>query len=214
MIARILAIVSIPFSIFYGVELMELLISFDFSKITQLYFIIALAASGMFTLIFIRSDSYIAIFEHELVHNLIAVLTFRKPVGFNVRSGAGGQFEYYGRSNILIRLGPYFFPTIPAILFPLYWIVDEKFVNLFFILIGAGLGFQIVTNLKESHVHQTDLKQHGLLFSYLLVLCFNIIILGILFAFFQNEFGGINSFLSVGFKNTIDQVVSRVGLLF
>ena len=174
MIAKILAVVSIPFSLFYGIELITLLISFDFSKIAQLYFIIALAASGLFTLIFIRSDSYIAIFEHELVHNLMAVLTFRKPVGFNVRSGAGGQFEYYGRSNILIRLGPYFFQTIPAILFPLYWIVDEKFVNLFF----------------------------------------NIIILGMLFAFVQNEFGGINSFLSAGFKNTIDQIMGWVGLLF
>lgn len=85
-------------------------------------------------------------------------------------------------------------------------------MNLFFILIGAGLGFQIVTNLKESHVHQTDLKQHGLLFSYLLVLFFNIVILGVIFAFVQNQFSGITSFIKIGFNNTLAQMVSWVGL--
>lgn len=204
---RLLSILCIPLSMSYGIELIELLFSFNIADTMQSSFLIATVGSTLFCSKFVRSDSYLAIFEHEFVHNIMAFATFKKPVGFSVQRGYGGHFEYYGSGNLLIILGPYFFPTIPALVFPFYWVIDENYLRYFYALLGLGLGFQMVTNFKETHSQQSDLKVYGLVYSYLLIVFLNIIVIGCIFGFVQTGFNGISEFFTAGFNNIYNTII-------
>ena len=54
---------------------------------------------------------FFSTFEHELTHNIWAMLFFRKPMGFHVNKDGSGLFEFIpgGKfSDIFISLAPYF----------------------------------------------------------------------------------------------------------
>lgn len=203
---RLLAILTLPFSFLYGQELMVLLLSYNFNNPLHLIFVVSTIFSFFICLIFISSGSFIAIFEHELTHNILAIMTFKAPTGFIVEKGTGGLFQFNGGGNFLITLAPYFFLTVPILIFPLYFVIDAEYLRLYYIAIGIGTGFQIATTIKEIHPKQPDLMVHGLFYSYILILFLNIISYGMLIGFTQDGITGIYSFINNGLQNTVQML--------
>ena len=117
--------------------------------------------------------------EHELTHALTALLFLRR-----VRSiSAGekhGETEFSGRGSAVITLAPYFLPTLallPLGLRPLLAPAYQTWVDL---LLGSLFLYYLISNLRESHPAQPDLRRHGLLFSYSVILPLNLLLLSLL----------------------------------
>jgi len=201
---------SLPFSVFYGIEMISWIASYDLSNSIETSFLLATGISFFVCFFFLSAGSYIAILDHELVHNIMAVLTFNKPMGLFVDRQNQGGFFYQGKGNVFITLGPYFFLTLPLIVFPLYWIIDKNFLDIYFIALGLGAGFQLSTTIKESHPRQSDFREYGLFFSYLIVIFFNIVFYGMLVSFTQSRMTGIKHFIKDGFNETVNFLGSLI----
>ena len=97
-----------------------------------------LGTIAFFILYFLLSNKlqYFSTFEHELTHNIWALLFFKKPRGFHVNTDGSGLFEWSGSSGLLsklfILLSPYFFPTITMFLILLSLIIKDGFISIFF----------------------------------------------------------------------------------
>jgi hypothetical protein len=137
----------LPLSYSFVLQFIELISAFNLHQ-PQIWFWSAFAFMALFTLIFIRQSSFIAILKHELCHNLFAILTFRKPTGLHVTAGKGGQFQHEGKSNFLMLLAPYFFPLLSALMM-LISLLGIRSIGLFLALLGATIAFDLFTALKD-----------------------------------------------------------------
>ena len=172
----------------------------------QLWFWSACGFMVLFSLIFIRQSAFIAILKHELCHNLFAILTFRKPTGLHVTAGKGGEFQHQGKTNFLMLLAPYFFPLLSAVmmLIPLFGIRAH---NLFFGLLGATVGFDLLTSLKDIHLKQTDLRKYGLFFSWCFILLAALIFYGMLIAYVTDGYPAAGHYFLDGFVKSWGRVM-------
>jgi hypothetical protein len=216
MIIRILiSIIFIPLCYFYGAELIDLIRLISLKNSVHLAFMAAFAGSTLLFLIFLGRGSFISIFEHELTHNLWAILTFRKPVGFQVFKGQGGRFYAEGKDNYMITLSPYFFLTLSFLFLPLFLVIQPSYHKAFMIILGILTGFHTSTTIKETGLRQDDLHTFGILFSLIFILLGNIISYGIILSFVTGGWEGIKEFLFSGMKDIIsygkDIVVNLVG---
>ena len=211
---KILSLLLIPFIYFYGSVFLVLLQQISLNDSFQLIFWISFGISAVIFFIFLSSSSFFAIFEHELTHNIWAVLTFNKPVGFHVRKGEGGLFEYHGKGNFLITLSPYFFLTFSFIALPFYLIIKEEFYLYFFIVLGIFTGYHTSSTIKETKLQQPDLKVNGYFVSIVVIILGNILNYGLIIAFTIGGWGKMWEFLRSGMlefgefvMNVVDKVV-------
>ena len=109
------------------------------------------------------------ILEHELTHLMVALLMFRKPVRV-VADSEGGETEYTGRGSVFIRLAPYILPSTTLIALGLLALfkIDRSAELVFFLALTWGC--HLSTGLVEASPRQTDLREGGLLVSYVTVL--------------------------------------------
>lgn len=190
-------LVFIPLILGYGWQFSALWNELSFTG-HQLWFWCAFIGTGLLIFIFLPQGSYFSILKHELIHNLFAILTFKKPEGIHVNRGKGGQFSYSGKSNPLIILSPYFFPLVTSILM-LIFLFGLKNINIFFLFFGITCAFDMVTSLKDTHLKQTDLKIYGLFFSIIFIIAFWIINWGMVFNFVvYGSFSQIDNYLYNG----------------
>ncbi|MBC8478429.1 hypothetical protein H8D51_02685 [bacterium] len=117
--------------------------------------------------------------EHELTHALTALLMWRR-----VRSiSAGerqGETQFSGRGSVCITLTPYFLPTLALLPLGLRPLLAPSWQSWVDALLGALFIYYLISNLRESHPAQPDLRRHGLLFSYSVILPLNLILLFLL----------------------------------
>lgn len=146
-------------------------------------------------------------FSHEMAHLILALLTFRKILSFQVGT-EGGVVWTSGKSNIgmvPMTLAPY---CLPWMTFLLLMIRDLIMVNYYWgfdILIGITLAFHVVTMKEQTKTFQPDIRNYPLWFSYLYIWCarvMNIVI--VLVAYWQSK----NFFTAVWFlfENCIDKI--------
>ena len=160
--------------------------------------------------------SFFIVFEHELTHNIWAMLFFMKPMGFHVKEdGTGGYFVHSANGNtklkdIFIRLSPYFFPTACFLWIPFCIVWKEEYLLYYFSIMGVFWGYHIMSTIQETGSHQSDLRAHGLTYSYLLILPLYIIFNGIIIALLNNGFSGIIDFLLF---NSIDTTKDLINFL-
>lgn len=202
----LLSILVLPLIFFYGKSFFLLFGMISLADPFQLWFFIAFAGAAVLSFLFISSGSFLATFEHELTHNLFAILTFNKPTGFHVNRDGSGLFQYRGRGNILITLGPYFFQTFSFMILPLYLVIMPKYHVYFFVLLGILTGYHSSSTIKEFGFRQPDIRKNGILFSTILVLFLNIISFGILLAFVIGNWQGIGEFLVGGMRDLFEIV--------
>lgn len=194
----LLSIVFIPLIYFYGGSLWDLIKVISFDNPVQLAFVIALIGSTLLFAIFLRNGSFLAIFEHELTHNLWAIFTFKKPVGFQVFKDQGGRFYAEGGRNYMISLSPYFFLTFSFMFMPLFLFIQPSYYKSFMVVLGILTGFHTSTTIKETSFRQPDLEDYGLAFSFVFIIFGNIISYGIILSFVTGSWEGIKDFLVSG----------------
>lgn len=180
------------FAYTYAAKLWELFSVIDLTVPREGYFTYALAFSFVFTLIFFSANSFMSILNHELTHNLWALLSFSRPKSLQVKAGRGGNFAFDGRKNIMTVLSPYFFPLTTLFIFPLYFIISPNYLHYYFLVLGLSFGYSMATEIKQAHYSQSDLRVYGLVPSYLIIIFFQVFILGLLLFFVA---GGKNAVL-------------------
>lgn len=118
---------------------------------------------------------------HELTHALWTLLFGGRATGMRV-SDRGGQVRVT-KTNVWIDLSPYFFPFYTMLVLGVY-AVAGRFADLsvyrpFWMgLIGLTWGFHLTFTLSLA-LHQTDVQEHGRLFSYALIFAVNALGVGI-----------------------------------
>ena len=173
-----------------------------------------LGTIAFFILYFLLSNKlqYFSTFEHELTHNIWALLFFKKPRGFHVNTDGSGLFEWSGSSGLLsklfILLSPYFFPTITMFLILLSLIIKDGFISIFFLVIGISFGYHIVSTVKEMHLEQTDITENGYFTSFNTIVLMNLIMNGVVIAFINNGYNGIAEFFTSAYMYGYNLVIS------
>jgi hypothetical protein len=166
---------------------------------------------GLFSAILVAAKrtklEFFTTFEHELTHNIWALLFFMKPVGFHVNEDGSGLFQYIPKNSnifkaLLITLSPYFFPTACFLWLPFYIFWAENWHPLYFTFMGIFFGYHIVSSFHETKPYQSDITQFGKIFSYAIILPLYIIFNGAILVFITNGFSGIGELFSINFINS------------
>lgn len=129
----------------------------------------AAGGGAALTLLVLRFVPVLAVLEHELTHMLVALLHLRRPLSLSA-GARDGEVTYTGQSAMLIRLAPYVLPTFTlGLLFaaPLFAAAHHRTHVL---LCGLTWGFHVTTLLEEARPHQPDLKEGGLVRSFMALL--------------------------------------------
>lgn len=196
-IAVLLLSLCLPlFTYTYASKLWELFSVINLTVQREGYFTYAFAFALIVTLIFISANSFLSILNHELTHNLWAVLSFSRPTSLQVKAGKGGNFAFNGRKNIMTVLSPYFFPLTTLFIFPLYFIISPSYLQYYFLVLGLSFGYSVATEIKQAHYAQPDLRIYGWLPSYLIILFFQVFIAGLLLFFVGGGKSGVIEFIT------------------
>jgi len=204
---RILSIVFVPLIYFYGISIIRLFRAIDLGNNLHIYFLLGFIGALIIVRLFLRRISFFITFEHELTHNLWAILTFNKPTGFHVEANNGGLFTYSGKGNFIITLSPYFFQTLNLFLLFIMLFIQLQFYPLFYGLIGFAAGYHLVTDISDIHLQQSDLRVNGLIFSFIVIILGNILMFGLILSFIISGWSGIWNFMTSGIKGLFDLVI-------
>jgi len=133
---------------------------------------------------------YIYALGHETVHVLATWLSGGKVTSFHI--GEAGGSVTTTKTNLFIRLSPYFVPIHAIFLFLIYWILYKffnfsGFFNEFIFLVGFTMSFHIFMTIEVMKMSQPDMVKTGYLFSVFLIYVANIFVLtGVLSFIFGN----------------------------
>jgi hypothetical protein len=118
------------------------------------------------------------VLAHELTHALWGALMGARVQ--KLRVGSSGGSVTLTKSNFLIALAPYFFPFYTALvvcaylLLSLFVRVDRAYLW-WMGLVGFTWGFHLVFTLSTLARRQTDIDEHGRIFSYAVIYLANAI---------------------------------------
>ncbi len=203
MIERIAKAITLPVLPFlgygFGLALYERAV---FSNLpTQLTpFVLGMTAFYLFWRVFKKQFQIVCTFEHEITHVLFGLLFLKWPSEFVVTFRKGGHVRLSG-SNFVIYLAPYFFPTVPYLLIPLFFYVPLISIPFFYALLGATVSFHLVSTWAEIHLRQTDLQKAGYIFSLVFLPVANLIFYGALLVLIFSGADDFLEFWKAGFMN-------------
>lgn len=115
---------------------------------------------------------------HELTHALWGMVMGARVSKLKV-SGKGGSVQL-SKTNFLITLAPYFFPFYTFLVI-CAWFLLSVFYDLrtyepfWLALIGLTWGFHVTFTVSALTQHQTDVTDHGYVFSYAIIVLFNLL---------------------------------------
>ena len=208
----LLNIISLLLIIPFGYSFFNEITMFNLDVSKNYMFLIGLVAFLILGFLLSNKLQYFSTFEHELTHNIWALLFFKKPRGFHVNADGSGLFEWSGvtglLSKVFILLSPYFFPTITMFLILLSLIIKDGFISIFFLVIGISFGYHIVSTIKEMHLEQTDITENGYFTSFNTIVLMNLIMNGVVIAFINNGYNGIAEFFTSAYMYGYNLVIS------
>ena len=119
---------------------------------------------------------------HELTHALWGTLLGARVRKLRV-SAKGGSVQL-SKTNFLITLAPYFFPFYTFFVLVLYGLLliffeMSHYRQFWMSLIGLTWGFHVTFTIAMLLERQSDILDSGYLFSYVVILLANILILGV-----------------------------------
>ncbi|MEY4384896.1 MAG: hypothetical protein RLY20_179 [Verrucomicrobiota bacterium] len=123
---------------------------------------------------------WIYVLGHELTHALWAWLFGGEVKRLKVTSKGGHVIVT--KTNFLIALAPYFFPLYAAIVVAVF-VVGHLIWNWqgllvwFHLLLGAAYAFHVTLTLYILQTRQTDITEHGYLFSAVVIFIGNVLVL-------------------------------------
>jgi len=123
------------------------------------------------------------VFGHELTHALWVWLMGGRVTRFRV--GQDGGHIITDRTNFWIALAPYFFPLYSILAIALYgalslFINVRPYGQLLYAIIGATWAFHSTFTCWMILKNQTDLSDHGTLFSLILIYLMNLLLLTVM----------------------------------
>lgn len=150
------------------------------------FFILGIFLAKIFSLLYKKNDIFLSL-EHELTHGLFVIFSGGEILSISVEKNNGGLITM-DRSNFLISLSPYFFPTILLIFLLFSEIIGLPKNKIYYIINGILFYYHISSTIKETHSKQTDLLKHGLYNSYLFVFLMNFIIVSSILLFLSTGY--------------------------
>jgi hypothetical protein len=151
--------------------------------------------AGYFLLVLLtreRGRSFAHTFEHELTHLVAGLIFLQKPSKFRVGQHTG-ETELTG-SNWFISLAPYFLPLwalLPLLLLPL---LNPGGTLIALGALGFLYGLHLYSTLYEFGFYQTDVTEHGRIFSLFCVIALNALVLGLVCAAVTGGWPGIREY--------------------
>ena len=130
--------------------------------------------------ILVMRPVYIYVLGHEFVHVIATWLCGGKVVSFNVTPAGGNVVT--SKTNFFIELSPYFVPIYTILLGVVYLLLrglDKTFPHMalvFLFLIGFTLAFHFAMTSEVIRMQQPDIAKSGLVFSLVVILVSNLII--------------------------------------
>lgn len=123
---------------------------------------------------------WVYVFGHELTHVLWTWLFGGKVTRF--KASANGGHVVVTKTNFVIALAPYFFPLYAALVVALFVVGNlvwnwEPYLVWFHLLLGAAYAFHLTLTWHILKTEQSDVTQHGYLFSAVVIFLGNITIL-------------------------------------
>lgn len=193
-------LLSLPLGISCAVNLIR--IFGDFVNALDLFHVFFLGGA-VFSLFIVakfkQQLEFFSTFEHELTHNIWAMLFFIKPMGFHVNTDGSGLFEYRNGgskvSDIFISLAPYFFPTACYLWLPFHVMCKEEYYWFYFMMMGVFFGYQVMSTIQETGFYQTDITSNGILYSYFTFIPLYVIFHGVIIAHLNGGFQEVANFI-------------------
>jgi len=210
---NVIMVLSILFGVGYGLALINELINFNITAKSSIYFLGGVIVFIPVWFIWVKKNNFFSVFEHEFTHLVAGLVFFKKPVGFLVKENGEGA-TYLCGENFIITLAPYFFPTFVCGLLIVSLVIDTRFANYYFALLGIFTSYHILSTFKEFSYHQPDIKKRGMVFSTIFLLFANVIFYGFLVAFVNGGFKESGRYLKEGLlksKHGISYVFVRLG---
>lgn len=145
--------------------------------------------------------TFFSTLEHEFTHAIFAWITFHKVTGLKSTWNSGGHVVYKGKGNWLITSSPYFVPTVCIFLIGLFAGVPVFSGPVDNALIGAAFAYHVTSTYRETHRHQTDLKEVGFLWSIAVLPTANLVVNGLVLAHVVGGTSNIGTFLGNVWKS-------------
>jgi len=166
----------IPFSLGFAWQLAATVFSVHYQAGAPYYFLAGGCAYLIIHFLF-EKPVFTYVIGHELTHALFALL-FGGSVKSIHASGRGGRVTIT-KSNFIITLAPYFFPLYAVLALLLYWTArafDARgaLTDILIFLSGSAFALHLVLTVIFLQTDQNDIREEGALFSYPLILLFNI----------------------------------------
>lgn len=175
----ILAILLLPVCVGAGLALWRVLLA---SGTADTFWVAAGAGAACWVVIYLLlpKPMWIYVFGHEFTHALWTWLMLGRVKKFKA-SSTGGHVVVT-RNNFLIALAPYFFPLYAAIVAIGFTVGHrlwnwEPYLVWFHLVVGAAYAFHITLTWHILKSHQTDLTEHGYLFSFVVIFLGNVTVL-------------------------------------
>jgi hypothetical protein len=164
---------------------------------SMLPFICGMAIYGLLWVWLIRGwrVTFFSTLEHEITHAIFAWMTFHRVTGLKSTWKQGGHVTYRGKGNWLITSSPYFVPTICLFMIILFAWTPVVSVPVANALIGAGFAYHATSTYRETHRGQSDLKELGFPWCFLVLPTANLVVNGLVLAYALGGTAGIGSFV-------------------
>lgn len=138
------------------------------------------AACWLAIYLLLPKPMWVYVFGHELTHALSTWLMGGRVKRF--RASANGGHVIVTKSNFFIALAPYFFPLYAVLVVAVFTAGNglwnwRPLVAWFHLLLGAAYAFHVTLTWHILKGHQTDLAEHGYLFSAVVIYLGNALVL-------------------------------------
>lgn len=155
------------------------------------------------------------VYGHELTHAVWVWIMGGRVSHFEATSEGGHIIT--DKSNFLIALAPYFFPIYSLLTIAIWGAVSlfhpmESYHEYLFALIGASWGFHLTFTLWMIPKGQTDLTEHGTLFSLVIIYLMNLALLAT-FLIVASPHVALHDYLREAFCSTVDFSASARNIL-
>ena len=122
------------------------------------------------------------ILAHEPTHALWGMLMGAEVSELRIRRNRGSV--QLSRTNFLVTLAPYFFPFYTALLLLVVALAAlfcdvGRYQLLWLFLVGVTWGFHLTFTISALQIRQSDIEQHGRLFSYTVIFVMNVLLVGL-----------------------------------
>jgi len=137
-----------------------------------------------------KNASFSYILGHEMLHACASLLCGGKLLSIFISHKQGNVL--ITKDNFIVSLVPYCIPVYATLLMLIYYVLSivvptHSFIPLGIFLFGFTLAHHIVLTLWYSAQGQSDIKAHGFIFSGVVIIFVNIVMIVILLSFFMQN---------------------------